>query len=157
MSALKFQQYAREIKKKTNIDVFATGLGSRSDANAFARSVLNTIYFETHKCTLAFVTRLYRDNGKPMNHATILHSLKNFEIYLKQPIEKHRQELGCSMKELYYSVLLSDFANQKKAMKLSKKLAFLTPEQKIDVRDLVDTYVRKNVQAYIQQGVSVEI
>ena len=48
-----------------------------------SRALLNKILYDFKNMTLAEIRNFYRDRGKPMNHATVLHSLRNFDMYRK--------------------------------------------------------------------------
>lgn len=157
MSITKFQQYARQIKIITSVDVFSTERGvQRSDAGAFARSILNEIYTKTHEPLrkrgwLTNLTKMYVGNGKPMTHASILHSLNCFEQYTSLPMDKQIRELGKPVKEVYYRVLLADEMARKKNMTLAEKLIFLDPRQERVITEMIDRYTSRNIATYIQE------
>lgn len=48
-----------------------------------ARALFNYILYNTHGYTLTRIARFYIKNGKHYDHATCLHSLKNFAVYEK--------------------------------------------------------------------------
>jgi len=43
--------------------------------------LLNKILYDFSNMTLAQIRDFYINKGKPMNHATVLHSLRNFNMY----------------------------------------------------------------------------
>jgi len=153
MSIHIFKQYARDIKKLTGINVFETKKGiARTDANAFARSILNQLYTKSvRKWTLYGVRDMYIECGKPMDHTTVLHSLNSFENYLRVPIEKQVKELKMPIREVYYRVLISDLGILRKKMIVNDKLVYLDPKQIREVESLVDSYAEKNIKEYLQE------
>lgn len=146
----KFKKYARDIKKITGIDVFLDKKGSRTDRNAFARSILNQLYTKSVRAwTLYEIRDLYRENGKSMDHTTVLHSLRSFETYLSLPMEKQLREFGRPLKEVYYRVLMSDFKEYKNEMRIGDKIVYLDPDQEREITDLINTYAENNIKKYI--------
>lgn len=149
--AYKFEKFARDIKRLTNIDVFSNKKGSRSDRSAFARSILNVLYTKSTKTwTLMEIRDLYRKNGKNMDHSTVLHSLRSFEAYLKLPMDKQMREFGRPLKEVYYRVLLGDFKEYKNEMRIGDKVVYLDPDQEREVTELINSYAEDNIKKYIE-------
>lgn len=147
----KFKKFARDINKLTGVNVFANTKGSRTDRMAFCRSILNQLYTKSVKAwTLYEIRDLYRKNGKPMDHSTVLHSLRSFESYLKLPMEKQIRELGRPLKEVYYRVLMSDFKEYKNEMRIGDKIVYLDPDQEKEVTELINTYAEDNIKKYIE-------
>ena len=71
---------AKRINKLTDVNVFEN---SRSSKVVEVRSLLNKILYDFKNMTLAQIRDFYRNTGKHMDHATVLHSLKNFNMYRK--------------------------------------------------------------------------
>ena len=69
---------AKRINKLSDVNVFEN---SRSSKVVEVRSLLNKILYDFKNMTLAQIRDFYRNTGKPMDHATVLHSLKNFNMY----------------------------------------------------------------------------
>ena len=69
---------AKRINKLSDVNVFDN---SRSSKVVEVRSLLNKILYDFKNMTLSQIRDFYRNTGKPMNHATVLHSLKNFNMY----------------------------------------------------------------------------
>ena len=150
MSSRIFQNYAREIKKETGIDCFSS---SRTDAHAIARSILNQAYMQSRpKVKLREIKEYYADNGKPMNHATIMHSLNSFKMYFDLPVKKQKRELGKTVKDVYYKLLLFYNGNQRKRLRITEKIALLWPEQADEVNNIIDQYAEQNIRNYIQDN-----
>ncbi len=69
---------AKRINKLSDINVFEN---SRSSKVVEVRSLLNKILYDFKNMTLAQIRDFYRNTGKSMDHATVLHSLRNFNMY----------------------------------------------------------------------------
>jgi len=75
------KRYAETIEILTGINVFHK---SRFREYVYKRSVLNYALKTSHNWGLSRISRLYVDNGYDgYDHATVWHSLKMFEIYVK--------------------------------------------------------------------------
>lgn len=68
----------REVKVVTGLDIFKN---TRKSSYIEARALFNFILYNTYGFTLAKIAGFYRENNKSYDHATVLHSLKNFEMY----------------------------------------------------------------------------
>lgn len=68
----------RELKQVTGLDIFKN---TRKSSYIEARALFNFILYNTYGFTLAKIAGFYRENKKSYDHATVLHSLKNFEMY----------------------------------------------------------------------------
>lgn len=68
----------RDVKVVTGLDIFKN---TRKSSYIEARALFNFILYNTYGFTLAKIAGFYRDNNKSYDHATVLHSLKNFEMY----------------------------------------------------------------------------
>ena len=71
---------ATKIQKITGQNVLNK---SRLRKTVESRALLNKILYDFKNMTLAEIRNFYRDRGKPMNHATDLPSLRNFEMNRK--------------------------------------------------------------------------
>tara|TARA_R100000995_G_C3466784_1_gene116115 strand:+ start:318 stop:788 length:471 start_codon:yes stop_codon:yes gene_type:complete len=155
MSSYIFQLYARQIKKETGINCFSS---KRTDAHAMARSILNKAYMQTQiKVKLKTISDFYKHNNKHVDHATIIHSIKSFDIYFKLPQKKQEKELGKSVKDIYYKLLLLQKGNQLNTLKVTQipllqKLAFLTTEQSDQLNIIINTYVAGNIKKYVEKN-----
>tara|TARA_S200002703_G_scaffold159427_1_gene172871 strand:+ start:2584 stop:3039 length:456 start_codon:yes stop_codon:yes gene_type:complete len=148
MSLEIFQNYARQIKKETGIDCLSK---KRTDAHAIARSILNRVYMDSQlDVSYHKLQELYKENGWEINHATILHSLKSFDMYNTLPKSKQKMELGKTVKTVYYRLLL--FYNAfGKNMNISEKMEHLLPHQVKEVHDLVNHYALENTINYAKE------
>ena len=68
----------RDVKVVTGLDIFKN---TRKSSYIEARALFNFILYNTYGFTLAKIAGFYRENNKSYDHATVLHSLKNFEMY----------------------------------------------------------------------------
>jgi len=73
-----YTETAEYIKKATGIDIFKK---TRQREYVEYRALYNYILYKIKGLSLMQIVRIYQDNGKPYNHATVLHSLKMFDIY----------------------------------------------------------------------------
>ncbi len=69
---------AREIQVVTGLDIFRN---TRKSDYIEARAIFNFMLYNTYKFRLQRIADFYKMNGKNMNHATMLHSLNNFDVY----------------------------------------------------------------------------
>lgn len=68
----------KQLKVVTGLDIFKN---TRKSSYIEARALFNFILYNTYGFTLAKIAGFYRENNKSYDHATVLHSLKNFEMY----------------------------------------------------------------------------
>ena len=95
----KAKKIARKISKLSGIDVFKN---TRKKEFVEARSLLSTILYKYEKMNLHEIKNFYIENGKSSDHTTVLHSVKNWEvysqdkncIYLNEWLECITQDLG---------------------------------------------------------------
>ena len=69
---------AKRINKLSDVNVFEN---SRASKVVEVRSLLNKILYDFKNMTLAQIRDFYINKGKTMNHATVIHSLRNFNMY----------------------------------------------------------------------------
>jgi len=69
---------AKRINKLSGIDVF---VNTRKVEYVEARSLLGFILKKYEGMTLQEICKFYEANGKSMNHATVIHSIKNFQVF----------------------------------------------------------------------------
>jgi hypothetical protein len=72
------KKIAKKINKLSGIDVFKN---TRKTSYVEARSLLGFILKNYEKMTLYQIRDFYIENGKSMNHATVIHSIKNFQVF----------------------------------------------------------------------------
>ena len=71
-------EIARELEELSGLSPFRH---TRQRAYIDVRATLTFLLYNNLNFTLAELSRFYKSNGKPYDHATALHSLKNFETY----------------------------------------------------------------------------
>ena len=74
------KRLANSVSKLTGVDVFDK---SRKREIVEARALLNWIYRKVCGMTYHSIARVYHSQGKSMDHATVLHSIKNYDVYEK--------------------------------------------------------------------------
>ena len=74
----KAKKIARQVSKLSGIDVFKN---TRKKEFVEARSLLSTILYNYEKMNLHEIKNFYIKNGKSSDHTTVLHSLRNWNIY----------------------------------------------------------------------------
>ena len=90
------KRIAESVCKVTGVNIFEN---TRKREVVEARAMLNYIYRKVCGLTYYVIKRIYLSQGKSMNHATIIHSVKNYEMY-----EKYNP----SLREMRMLVLASD-------------------------------------------------
>lgn len=68
----------KQVCKVTGLDIFRN---TRKNDYIEARAMFNFILYNTYGFTLAKIAKFYKQNNKSYDHATALHSLKNFDMY----------------------------------------------------------------------------
>tara|TARA_R110000751_G_scaffold303300_1_gene417900 strand:+ start:246 stop:665 length:420 start_codon:yes stop_codon:yes gene_type:complete len=71
-------QIAREVGRLSKLDLFKT---TRQREYIDARSLLNFILYKYKKMGFTKIKEFYGNNNWKINHATLIHSIKHFEIY----------------------------------------------------------------------------
>lgn len=74
------KRLADSVSKLTGVDVFEN---TRKREVVEARALLNYIYRRVCGLTYHAIARIYKSQGKPYDHATAMHSVKNYDIYEK--------------------------------------------------------------------------
>ena len=69
---------AKQINRLADLNIFEN---TRKREYIEARSLFCLISYRIAKQTYANIARFFEQNGKSSDHATVLHSLKNYEIY----------------------------------------------------------------------------
>ena len=71
-------EIARELEELSGLSPLRH---TRQRAYIDVRATLTFLLYNNLNFTLAELSRFYKSNGKPYDHATALHALKNFETY----------------------------------------------------------------------------
>ena len=98
----------KQIKEVTGLDIL---VHTRKVEYVEARALFNFILYNTYGLSLHKIALFYNENGKKYDHSTVLHSLRNFDIYRKYSVKLNdwledieKTELGEKTKQ--------DLANQ---------------------------------------------
>lgn len=75
---MNYKETADYIQRESGIDVFKN---TRQREYVEYRALYNYILYKMRGLSLAQVAQTYIDNGKSYNHATVIHSLKMFDVY----------------------------------------------------------------------------
>tara|TARA_R110002167_G_scaffold304975_1_gene509168 strand:+ start:364 stop:762 length:399 start_codon:yes stop_codon:yes gene_type:complete len=70
----------QRVRSVTNVDPFKN---TRRREYVEARALLMYLYYNVCRLNLSQIARLFQEQGKGCHHATVLHSLRNFEMYKK--------------------------------------------------------------------------
>jgi hypothetical protein len=74
------KRIADKVRSVTGVDPF---VNTRKREYVEARSLLVFIYYKICRLNYTQITRLFQSQGKDMHHATVIHSLRNFDMYKK--------------------------------------------------------------------------
>ena len=74
------KRIAQRVHSVTGVDPF---VNTRRREYVEARSLLMYLYYNVCRLNLSQIARLFKSQGKGMHHATVMHSLKNFDMYKK--------------------------------------------------------------------------
>ena len=74
------KEIAEELNLIAKLDVFTI---TRRREYVEARSLLNYILYNYKRMTLSKITEFYNNNGWNINHATIIHSMRSFDLHKK--------------------------------------------------------------------------
>lgn len=116
---------SKEIVAVTGLDIFRN---TRKSDYIEARAIFNFILYNSIGLSLHKIATFYRIHNKNMDHATVLHSLKNFDVYrrfsknVNEWLEKlEATELGDSSKR----ALMSQFVTFLEEDRLDSAYNFL--------------------------------
>jgi len=118
---------AKRINSLSNVNVFEN---SRASKVVEVRSLLNKILYDFKNMTLAQIRDFYRNTGKPMDHATVLHSLKNFNMY-----RRYNPKLNEYFDEMIKHYELSTKYEKQKA--IEHKIKYLSEDNLEEAHSLV--------------------
>ena len=85
------QKVANAVIDLTGLDVFKE---TRVREYVEARALLSTMLHDDLRMGWTRIAEFYEENGKKMNHATVIHAVKNYPIY-KQHNKKLENLEGC--------------------------------------------------------------
>lgn len=73
-------EIAERLMNLSKLDIFKI---TRKTEYVEVRSLLNHILYNYKRMTFYQIVRFYKNKGWEINHATLIHSLRNYEIYKK--------------------------------------------------------------------------
>lgn len=129
-----YTETAEYIKKATGIDIFKK---TRQREYVEYRALYNYILYKIKGLSLMQIVRIYQDNGKPYNHATVLHSLKMFDIY-----KTYNHKLLPVLDELCYE-LYGSLDNEIAYIKNS--ISAMSSGQIIQVSDMIKEMLKPSI------------
>lgn len=80
------EKVAKSVVDLTGLDVFKE---TRVREYVETRALLSTMLHDDLGMGWSRIAEFYQDNGKKMNHATVIHAVKNYPIY-----KQHNKKLG---------------------------------------------------------------
>jgi hypothetical protein len=128
-------QIAKEVMRLTNVDVFKN---TRKREVVEARSLLSTLLYKYKKNTLTNIARFYEENGKSMNHSTVIHAVRSFEVH-----KKYRKRLND-----WLSIIVMDLNHidsKAKRVFVIDQINQLTDKQVSALAELVQDMVNQNI------------
>ena len=126
---------AKRINSLSDVNVFEN---SRSSKVVEVRSLLNKILYDFKNMTLAQIRDFYINKGKPMNHATVLHSLQNFNMY-----RRYNPKLNEYFDEMIKQYELS--TKYEKRNSIEHKIKYLSDDSLDKAHDLVNELFTKDL------------
>lgn len=129
-----YTETAEYIKTATGIDVFKN---TRQREYVEYRALYNYILYKIKGLSLIQIVRIYQENGKPYNHATVLHSLKMFDIY-----KTYNHKLLPVLDELCYE-LYGSLDNEIAYIKNS--ISEMSSGQIIQVSDMIKEMLKPSI------------
>ena len=127
---------AKRINKLSGIDVF---VNTRKVEYVEARSLLGFILKKYEGMTLQEICKFYEANGKNMNHATVIHSIKNFAIF-----KNYSPQL------IDWLNIISDdinsYDNQEKRELIKLKLNYISNKDVDELAIVIDAMAKKELE-----------
>lgn len=127
---------AKRINKLANINVFEN---TRKIKYVEARSLLGFVLKKYEGMTLYQIRDFYIKNGKSMNHATIIHSIKNFQIF-----KNYSPQL------IDWLNIISDdinsYDNQEKRELIKLKLNYISNKDVDELAIMIDAMAKKELE-----------
>lgn len=131
----KVSKIANKIKKLSGINIFEN---TRQRKYVEARSLLSFVLKRYEKMTLIQIRDFYRLNGKDMNHATVIHGVKNFNIF-KQYNTDLMDWLNIMSEDL------GEYNNEAKRELIKLKLSYISNEDVDELAIVVDEMTKKQL------------
>jgi len=136
MKTNRANKIAKRINKLSGINVFEN---TRKIKYVEARSLLGFILKKYEGMTLHQIRDFYIKNGKSMNHATIIHSIKNFQIF-----KNYSPQLIDWLNII--SEDINGYDNQEKRELIKLKLNYISNEDVDDIAVVVDAMAKRQLE-----------
>jgi hypothetical protein len=127
---------AKQINEIASVNVFAN---TRKKEVVEARSLLGFILKNYEKMTLYQIRDFYIKNGKKMNHATIIHSIKNFEVF-----KNYEPQLIDWLNIISKNTISFNYERKKELIKL--KLNYISNKNINKLLLIIDKMVKKELK-----------
>jgi hypothetical protein len=132
----KADKIAKQVNKLSGIDVFEN---TRKRENIEARSLLNTVLYKYKKMSLSQIKDFYIQNGKSSHHTTVLHSLRNFDIFKNYNTEL-MEWLTCITSDM------TKINNEAKRELIKIKINFISNKDVDEIALLVNAMAKKELE-----------
>ena len=133
---------AIKIQKLTGVNVLNK---SRKRSVVETRAMFNKILYDFSNMTLAQIRDFYISKGKPMNHATVLHSLRNFNMY-----RIYNPKLNKSFEQIIKQYELSTKYEKQKS--IEQKIKYLSDKNLDKAHALVNKLFTKELIGLLDNG-----
>jgi len=107
--------------------------------------MFNKILYDFSNMTLAQIRDFYISKGKPMNHATVLHSLRNFNMY-----RIYNPKLNKSFEQILKQYELSTKYEKQKS--IEQKIKYLSDKNLDKAHALVNKLFTKELIGLLDNG-----
>lgn len=133
-----YKEIANKINTFTDVNIFEN---TRRRNVVEARAVFTYILRNYFNLGLTRIANVYKSQGKDMNHATVLHSINNWEVYVfNEP----------KLADIVLQVM-NDTDNADTKVKrdwIKSKVQFLTTQQVNEVQNIIDKKITDNCLVY---------
>ena len=135
------EQIANEIIMLSKLNIFDN---TRKREYVEARALLCYILRKHKKMTYREITEFFCENNKPINHATIIHYIKNFESYIK-----FNRKLNQMMNTVVMNMNETDYRSRRDFIKL--KADVLNKSSIDSVLELIHKLHNKEIKQKLQR------
>jgi hypothetical protein len=139
------EQIANEIIMLSKVNIFDN---TRRRAYVEARALLSYILRKYKKMKYREIVQFFRENNKSINHATIIHYIKNFESYIK-----FNRKLNQMMNTIVMNMDEKDYRSRRDFIKL--KADILNKSSVDSVLELIhklhNKEIKQKVKGYEEQ------
>ncbi len=131
----KAKKIARQVNKLAKLDVFKN---TRKREHIEARSLLSMVLYKYEKMNLHEIKNFYISNGKSSDHTTVLHSIKNWDMYT---------HYNSTLMEWLTAITTDlDKANNEATRELIKlKVNYISNEDVDEIATIIDLMAKKEL------------